>query len=113
VSHDLRAPLRSMQGFSQALVEDHSARLSAEGQDFARRILSAAEHMDSLLLDVLTYSRLSRQELRFEPVDIDSVVEGARAQLIGAIRKRAADVQCATCGCKVVANRSVLELMTV
>jgi signal transduction histidine kinase len=102
-----------MQGFSHALLEDHSAELSAEGQDFARRILSASEHMDGLLVDVLTYSRLSRQELRFEPVDIDSVVEGASAQLLETIRKCAADVQTVTSGCKVVANRSVLELMTV
>jgi PAS domain S-box-containing protein len=113
VSHDLRAPLRSMQGFSHALLEDHSAELSAEGQDFARRILAASEHMDGLLVDVLTYSRLSRQELRFEPVDVDSVVEGACAQLLETIRKSVADVQTVTCGRKVVANRSVLELMTV
>jgi signal transduction histidine kinase len=102
-----------MQGFSHALLEDHSAELGAEGQDFARRILSASEHMDRLLVDVLTYSRLSRQELKFEPVDIDSVVEGACAQLLEAIRKRTARVQTNRYSLKVVANRSVLELMTV
>jgi signal transduction histidine kinase len=113
VSHDLRAPLRSMQGFSHALIEDHSEKLDPEGQDFARRILSAAEHMDGLLADVLAYSRLSRQELKPEPVNIDEIVEDARMQLQAEIKNKAADLQTATCGNRVMANRSVLELMIV
>jgi PAS domain S-box-containing protein len=113
VSHDLRAPLRSMQGFSHALIEDHSAELDPEGRDFAQRILSAAEHMDSLLADVLTYSRLSRQELVPEPVSIDAVLADAQAQLLTEIRRRAADIQVAACGRQVLANRAVLELMLV
>jgi signal transduction histidine kinase len=113
VSHDLRAPLRSMQGFSHALVEDHAAKLDAEGQDYARRILTAAEHMDSLLGDVLAYSRLSRQDLKMEPVSVDEVIEDACLQLQGEIKKRSADVQVSECGRKVMANRSVFELMIV
>ena len=113
VSHDLRAPLRSMQGFSHALIEDHASKLDAEGQDFAQRILSAAEHMDSLLADVLAYSRLSRQELKLEPVDVDAVVEDARIQLQHQIRKRNAEVQVTACGRTVLVNRSVFELMLV
>ena len=112
VSHDLRAPLRSMQGFSHALVEDHADDLSPEGQDYARRILSAAEHMDGLLADVLAYSRLSRQELKLDPVSVDVVIDDARLQLQNEIKKRTADLQVAACG-KVMANRSVLELMIV
>ena len=113
VSHDLRAPLRSMQGFSHALIEDHAEKLDPEGQDFARRILSAAEHMDGLLADVLAYSRLSRQELKPEPVNIEEIVEDARVQLQPEIKKKAADLQTAACGNQVMANRSVLELMIV
>lgn len=111
VSHDLRAPLRSMQGFSHALLEDHARELNAEGQDFAQRILSAAEHMDSLLADVLAYSRLSRQELKLEPVNVDEVIEEARLQLQNEAKKKSADVQIAACARKVLANRAVLELM--
>ncbi|HUS36394.1 MAG TPA: ATP-binding protein [Verrucomicrobiae bacterium] len=113
VSHDLRAPLRSMQGFSHALIEDHADRLNPEGQDFAKRILSAAEHMDGLLADVLAYSRLSRQELEPEAVNIDEVIEDARVHLFSQIKAKAADLQIATCGRKVVAHRAVLELMIV
>jgi PAS domain S-box-containing protein len=113
VSHDLRAPLRSMQGFSHALIEDHADKLNSEGQDFAQRILSAAEHMDGLLADVLAYSRLSRQELKPEPVRVDEVLEDARMQLHEQIRKRGAEVQVSACERKVLANRSVLELMIV
>lgn len=113
VSHDLRAPLRSMQGFSHALIEDHADKLNAEGQDFAKRILNAAEHMDKLLADVLTYSRLSRQELKMEPVSIDAVVQDAHTQLQEQIRKRGAFIEIAACGRTVSANRSVLELMIV
>jgi signal transduction histidine kinase len=113
VSHDLRAPLRSMQGFSHALIEDYSQRLDPEGQDFARRILSAAEHMDKLLADVLAYSRLSRQELKLDAIGVDAAVEDARLQLQEQIRQRAADIQIATCARKVIANQSVFELMIV
>jgi PAS domain S-box-containing protein len=113
VSHDLRAPLRSMQGFSHALIEDHADKLNTEGRDFAQRILAAAEHMDSLLADVLAYSRLSRQELKPEPVNVDEMIEDARMQLQNHIKQRAADLQVAACGLKVMANKSVLELMIV
>ena len=69
--------------------------------------------MDSLLADVLSYSRLSRQELKVEPVSLDAVLEDARAQLLTQIRERAADVQIVSCGRTVLANKSVLELMLV
>jgi signal transduction histidine kinase len=110
VSHDLRAPLRSMQGFSHALLEDHGEQLNEEGKDFAKRILSAAEHMDGLLGDVLTYSRLSRQELEPEPVEVAKVALDAQIQLQGEIKKRNAVVK-ADCEGRVVAHRSAVELM--
>ncbi len=113
VSHDLRAPLRSMQGFSHALLEDHSANLNEEGQDFARRILSAAEHMDGLLADVLAYSRLSRQELKPESVEINAVIDDVLVQLQAEIRRKAAKVEAGDCRRQVKAHRSVVELMLV
>jgi PAS domain S-box-containing protein len=111
VSHDLRAPLRSMQGFSHALVEDHADTLNTEGRDFARRILAAAEHMDGLLADVLAYSRLSRQQFEPEPVEVASVIEDVLVQLIGETRRRNAGIHKENVRCEVKGNRSALELM--
>jgi PAS domain S-box-containing protein len=111
VSHDLRAPLRSMQGFSHALIEDHSDQLNEEGRDFARRILSASEHMDSLLADVLAYSRLSRQELQPEPVEVEAVIQDVLIQLQSEIRRKNPVIETSACQGMVVAHRSVLELM--
>lgn len=75
VSHDLRAPLRSMENFARILCEDHAANLSPEGQHFAQRIMKNAEKMDRLMLDVLTISRISRTELKLVPIDLDALLE--------------------------------------
>jgi PAS domain S-box-containing protein len=77
VAHDLRAPLRAMQGFSQALIEDYSAVFDETGLDYARRIHGSAERMDTLIQDLLAYSRLSRAELRMEKVDLENVIQAA------------------------------------
>lgn len=63
IAHDLRTPLRSMSGFAKALVEDESAAMSPLGMDYARRIAHSSKYMDSLLLDLLAYSRLARTEM--------------------------------------------------
>jgi PAS domain S-box-containing protein len=77
VAHDLRAPLRAMQGFSQALIEDYSAVFDETGLDYARRINASAERMDTLIQDLLAYSRLSRAELPVEKVYLENVVRQA------------------------------------
>lgn len=74
IAHDMRAPLRSLQGFSELLLQDHSAGLDAEGQGFLRRIATAAGRMDKLIQDVLNYSRIVRGELPLEPVDVAALV---------------------------------------
>lgn len=110
VSHDLRAPLRSMQGFSRALLDDYCEVLPQEGRDFAKRIVAASEHMDGLLADVLAYSRLTRQELKPEKVELAAVVEDVRVQLMAEIRRRNANIDARVEGA-VRGNRAVLELI--
>jgi PAS domain S-box-containing protein len=74
ISHDLRSPLRSMQGFAQALVEDCSAELSDMGKSYTRRIMTSSQYMDTLLQDLLKYSRLSRAEMDRTEVDLQPLL---------------------------------------
>jgi PAS domain S-box-containing protein len=74
VAHDLRAPLRNVEGYTDALLEDETPRLSEQGRGFLVRIGDAARRMDRLITDLLTYSQLSRAELRLQTVDLERVV---------------------------------------
>lgn len=84
VSHDLRAPLRAIDGFSQALLEDYGARLDAEGRDFLLRVRAASQRMAQLIDDLLKLSRLSRGELHGERVDLSSLA----CDIVGDLRLR-------------------------
>ncbi|HKW24396.1 MAG TPA: PAS domain S-box protein [Terriglobales bacterium] len=81
VSHDLRAPLRSIDGFSQILLEDYSDKVDAEGQDSLRRIRNASQNMAQLIDALLQLSRVMRSELCREPVDL-SILALSTAALI-------------------------------
>ncbi|MFP2960057.1 sensor histidine kinase [Myxococcus sp. 1LA] len=81
VSHDLRAPLRAVDGFSQALGEDDGARLSTEGHEHLRRLRAAAGRMGQLIDDLLRLSRISRAELRHESVDLSALAREVAAEL--------------------------------
>ncbi|MES1999212.1 MAG: ATP-binding protein [Pseudomonadota bacterium] len=96
VSHDLRAPLRAIQGFTQALLEDHAGQLDTSGQDFAQRIHAAANRLDGLIQDLLSYSRLSRSEIRLKPINLDNVVAEAIAQHETEIHDTAARLEVAS-----------------
>lgn len=74
ISHDLRAPLRSMSGFAQALMDGESSRLGSQGADYVRRIANSARRMDTLLQDLLEYSRVARASMPPMSVDLDSVI---------------------------------------
>jgi len=71
ISHDLRAPLRAMHGFSQALVADHTESLNEEGRHYVDRIANSAKYMDSMLRDLLEYSRLTLCDLPVGPLDLE------------------------------------------
>ena len=92
VSHDLRAPLRAMQGFAQALSEDYGDALDAAGRQYTERIVAAAVRMEQLIQDLLGYSRLSRAELTPGPVDLDDVVAEAVALVRADAGRRGAEL---------------------
>jgi PAS domain S-box-containing protein len=108
ISHDLRAPLRAMQGFAQALQEDYADRLDDVGRDYARRVVSASADMDQLIRDLLEYSRLQRREVPVETVSLESVVRHVLATGDGHAKERGTDVSAEAAGCEVLANRAVL-----
>ena len=81
VSHDLRAPLRSMSGFSEALLEDYADVLDGTGQDYLRRVHQAGRRMAKLIDDLLNLSRLTRAEMSREPVDLSAVAQAIAAEL--------------------------------
>ena len=81
VSHDLRAPLRSLDGFSQALMEDCADKLDAEGQDNLQRIRKASQRMGQLIDDLLNLSRLTRVEMTRQTVDLSKIARDVADEL--------------------------------
>jgi light-regulated signal transduction histidine kinase (bacteriophytochrome) len=74
VSHDLRAPLRAMNGFSGMLLEDYSDKLDDTGRDYLNRIGAGAEKMNALIDDIMSLSQISRQEMEPGEVDLSEIV---------------------------------------
>ena len=92
VSHDLRAPLRAMQGFSQALKEDFGDILGATGLDYIQRIFASSRRMDTLIQDLLAYGQLTRAEIQRMPISASAAVQEALAQLVSEIRESGAQI---------------------
>jgi PAS domain S-box-containing protein len=73
VSHDLRAPLRSIDGFSQILLEDYKKTLDDTGRNYLERIRKATQNMGQLIDDMLKLSRVTSANLRLEPLDLSNI----------------------------------------
>jgi signal transduction histidine kinase len=81
VSHDLRAPLRSIDGFSQALQEDYADKLDEKGKDYLQRVRASSQRMGELIDDLLKLSRVTRGEMRCERVDLTGMALSLAADL--------------------------------
>ena len=93
VSHDLRAPLRAIDGFSQALLEDCAAQLPEQGRQYLDRVRAAAQRMAELIDDLLELSRVSRAEVRRDRVELSEMFEAIVAQLRERDPERSVDVR--------------------
>ncbi len=81
VSHDLRAPLRGIDGFSQAVLEEYSESLDETGRDYLVRLRSASQRMGHLIDDMLSLSRVSRVDLSKEQVDLSAIATSLAVEL--------------------------------
>ena len=74
ISHDMRAPLRAMQGYANALLSDYGARLDADARHYLDRIFRSANRLDLLIQDVLSYSRVAKGQIDLQPVDFERLL---------------------------------------
>ena len=81
VSHDLRAPLRSIDGFSKLLLEDHASALNAKGQEYLRFVRASAQRMGELIDDLLSLSKVGRTDLLRDRVDLTSIARVTAQEL--------------------------------
>jgi PAS domain S-box-containing protein len=93
VSHDLRTPLRSIDGFSQALLEDYMDKLDAPGQNYLHRVRLATQRMGQLIDDLLNLSRVTRSEMHRESVDLSAIAQIIATELQEAEPERQVEFQ--------------------
>ncbi|MEJ0033526.1 MAG: ATP-binding protein [Bacteroidota bacterium] len=93
VSHDLRAPLRSINGYSQILIEDYAGKIDDEGNRLLNVIINNAKRMGQLIDDLLEFSRLGRQEIRKALVDVDEQVNNIASELVEREQGRKIDLK--------------------
>ncbi len=87
VSHDLRAPLRSISGFTQVLLADHMEHVDEEGQDYLQRVIRASQRMAELIDDLLELSRVSRSDINRSDVDVSAMAQ----ELLNEVQRNAAE----------------------
>lgn len=108
VSHDLRAPLRTIQGFAQAFLEDCGEQLEDFCRSYIDSIVDDAVQMNELISDLLNYSRLTRAQMSLQPIALDDVVQEALKQLTAEIQEKQVQVQVTTPLPQVIAHRPIL-----
>jgi PAS domain S-box-containing protein len=109
IAHDLRSPLRSMQGFAQAFVDDYSPALDDRAREYGRRMTSSAVFMDRMLRDLLELSRISKNTLDLETVSVAEAWKSALAQNEKVIHNSGAEINVAEPLGDVTANLTLLQ----
>jgi PAS domain S-box-containing protein len=109
VAHDLRAPLRAIDGFSQALLQDYQERIPEEGRLYLERVRAGAIRMGQLIEDLLTLARISRHEIARTEVDLSRVAEEVASQLRASEEGRAVQFLI-TPGIVVTGDRRLLRI---
>jgi signal transduction histidine kinase len=112
VSHDLRAPLRSIDGFSQILVEEYADKVGAEGVDYLKRVRQSTQRMTALIDDLLKLSRAGRADMTLESLDISVMVQAIAADYSEASPDRKVEWSIQP-GLTVHADRALLQIMLV
>lgn len=95
VSHDLKAPLRGIDGYSQLLVEEYGERLDDDGRQFVQRIRHGVQIMGELISDLLEYSRMERRDMAAEPVSLLPLVQQVLDGYEADVHRQGAQVQLA------------------
>ena len=85
LAHDLRAPIRALIGYSEALLEDYTKVLPGEGIDLLNRLRRSCKQLDRLTRDLLEFSKVSRQDIQLEKVDLEEVVSSVLSLLPEAV----------------------------
>lgn len=93
-SHDLQSPLRSISGFVQLLQSEYEGQLDAQADDWIRRTVESIERMQTLIKDVLTYSRVDAQITRFHEVELSDVFKESVTALQGALSEHGGVIEC-------------------
>jgi PAS domain S-box-containing protein len=109
IAHDLRAPLRAMQGMSSALLEEYGSTLDETAKEYAERIVTSANRMDRLIQDLLAYGRLSRSDLECGNTDLETPLASVLARLEPEISPRNARIEVQRPLPMVWANPTLLE----
>jgi len=92
MAHDLRAPARAVHGFGEVLRQEYGEVLDAAAHDYLNRISTAGEHMDRLVLDLLSYARLIHRPVASEVVELRSLVEEVTSSISGELTRRGGEV---------------------
>ena len=109
VSHDLRAPLRSMDGFSQILAQDYAGALDDQGRDHLKRVRAASQRMGQLIDDLLRLSRIARSEMTYAEADLSAMAQEIAGELRRAEPERNVEFDIAP-GIRVRGDRSLLHV---
>jgi PAS domain S-box-containing protein len=114
VAHDLRAPVRALHGLSDLLLDDFADQpLNIDGRRYLQRMRDITEQMDRLMVDLLTYSRLSHEEIPKGPVETLSVVCETLILMTETLKHRNAHIDIEEGGAMVLANRALLSQMVI